>query len=96
MSEILKEKIKLEELQKKNINISGWSKWECEPSEFDWEYSSKETAYVFEGYVIVTPEKGEPVIIEAGELVQFPKGMKCKWKVNKTIRKVYTFDDITL
>ena len=44
----------------------------------------------------MTPEHGDPVKITGGNLVQFPKGMKCKWKVNKTIRKVYTFDPVDL
>ena len=62
-----------------------------DPSEFDWQYSSTEVAYVKKGRVIVTEEGGEEVEIKTGDLVTFPKGMKCRWKVLERIEKVYTF-----
>lgn len=74
----------------KKLGIENWGKWSCEPSEFDWHYSDRETAYVFEGDVIVTAN-GEDTHITANSLVIFPKGMDCTWKVNKTIKKVYKF-----
>lgn len=88
MSEIKIEKPSQEKL--KSLNIDGWSPWECEPSTFDWEYDSNETAYVLEGKVKVVTPSGE-VEINKGDLVTFPKGLKCTWKVLETIRKVYTF-----
>lgn len=74
------------------LRIESWSFWDCEPSRFDWQYSADETAYVLEGHVIVTPENGEPVEIKAGDLVTFPKGMKCVWDVKETIKKRFVFD----
>lgn len=86
-------KIKIEKPSKEKLDSLGidkWSPWECEPSTFDWEYDSDETAYVFEGKVKVkTPE--EEVEINAGDLVTFPEGLKCTWNVIEKIRKVYTF-----
>ncbi len=79
-----------EELEK--IGIEKWSRWEKEPSEFDWYYDSTETFYVFEGDVEVILESGEKVSFGKGDLVTFPKGTKCRWKVKKTIKKAYTFD----
>lgn len=73
----------------KSLNIKSWSTWECDPSSFDWQYDSDETAYVFEGKVKVKPEGAEEVEINAGDLVTFPKGMKCTWNVVQKIRKVY-------
>ena len=78
-----------EELEK--LGIASWSSWSCEPSTFDWEYPENETAYVFDGRVTVKHEGGETEIT-AGDLVTFPKGMKCVWTVHETIRKVYSFD----
>ncbi|MHA2297916.1 MAG: cupin domain-containing protein [Candidatus Hodarchaeales archaeon] len=95
MAEIKKKKITRKELEKQGIDISNWSPWDCEPSEFDWEYSGTETAFVFEGDVEVTAD-GKTTVIKGGNLVQFPDGMKCRWKVNKTIKKVYTFDKVDL
>lgn len=86
-------KIRIEKPTKEKLDSLGtdkWSPWECEPSTFDWEYDSDETAYVFSGKVKVkTPE--EEVEINAGDLVTFPKGLKCTWNVIEKIRKVYTF-----
>lgn len=89
MQKIKIEKISSEEAKK--LGIDSWSQWECEPSKFDWEYPEEETAYVFEGDVIVTAY-GEETQITGNMLVTFPKGMKCTWDVRKTIRKVYTFN----
>ena len=50
------------------LRISSWSTWECEPSTFDWTYSDKETAYLFEGRVTVTTAQGR-VSFGAGDLV---------------------------
>ena len=75
----------------KQLGIDSWSPWQCEPSVFDWEYTSTETAYVMEGKVSVKTED-EEVEIKAGDLVTFPKGMKCTWNVKEKIRKVYTFE----
>jgi uncharacterized cupin superfamily protein len=77
--------------QLNKLGISSWSSWDCNPSEFDWQYPSTEIAYVQKGRVIVTEEGGEEVEIKAGDLVTFPKGMKCRWKVIERIEKVYTF-----
>ena len=89
MSEIQVKQATEEEL--KELGIENWSPWDCEPSVFDWQYSSEETAYVKEGRVIVKTDTGE-VEIKAGDLVTFPKGLKCTWDVKETIRKVYTFN----
>jgi uncharacterized cupin superfamily protein len=83
-------KIRKKEVSKEKVETSGWNSWDSEPSTFDWEYDDDETAYVFEGHVIVKTED-EEVEIKGGQLVQFPKGMKCIWEVKKPIRKVYTF-----
>ena len=78
-----------EEAQK--LGIDSWSKWECEPSVFDWAYSARETCFVFEGDVVVTAD-GEDYHITPNTLVVFPKGMQCIWNVRKTIKKAYKFD----
>ncbi len=78
-----------EELER--LDIAQWSPWSCDPSEFDWEYSETETAFVHEGHATVRHAAGETEI-KAGDLVVFPKGLRCTWEVHETIRKVYTFD----
>ena len=46
---------------------------------------------MIEGKVTVTPEAGKPVRFEAGDLVIFPSGLKCKWDVHQAVRKHYRF-----
>jgi len=88
-------KIRIEKPDKESLGrlgIDNWSHWECEPSTFPWQYDETETAYVFEGDVIVETNEGEKVAIGPGDLVTFPRGLKCKWTINKKIRKVYRFE----
>ena len=65
--------------------------WSKEVSVFDWEYDSEETCFVLEGEVTVTTEDGEAVEFGAGDMVTFPRGLKCVWDVRKPIRKHYRF-----
>lgn len=90
MAEIKIEKPTPERL--KALNVEDWSAWECEPSTFDWEYDADERAYVLEGKVKVTTEEGKDAEINKGDLVLFPKGLKCRWNVTERIRKVYRFE----
>jgi len=72
--------------------VFNWPIWEKEPSEFPWTYDSRETCFLLEGEVEVTPENGEPVHFSAGDLVIFPAGMNCHWRITKAVRKHYRFD----
>jgi uncharacterized protein len=71
--------------------VTGWPVWTKEISEFDWTYDEPETCYFLEGDVVVTPRNGDPVQIGKGDLVTFPAGMSCTWKVRKPVRKHYRF-----
>ena len=66
--------------------------WGCEVSEFKWHYDSEETCLLFEGEVTVTHEGGS-ASFGAGDLVVFPKGLDCVWKVTKPVKKHYIFKD---
>lgn len=88
MGEIKIEKPSQKKLEE--LGIQNWSPWECEPSQFDWEYSAEETAYLHEGKVKVNTGS-EEIEVNAGDLVTFPKGLKCSWHVIEKVRKVYTF-----
>jgi uncharacterized cupin superfamily protein len=74
------------------IGVYDWPIWEKEVSTFPWTYDTKETCYILEGEVIVTPNGGEPVRIQEGDLVTFPAGMSCTWQILSPIRKHYSFD----
>ncbi|MGD8774029.1 MAG: cupin domain-containing protein [Syntrophobacterales bacterium] len=91
MSEIKVEHTPSEDLLE-NLGVSSWPIWTKEVSEFPWQYDAEETCYLLEGDVIVTPEGGDPVEIKKGDLVTFPKGMSCTWKIRKDVRKHYKFE----
>ena len=76
----------------KELGVFDWPIWTKEVSEFPWQYDAQETCYLLEGEVTVTPEGGKPVEIKKGDLVIFPKGMKCRWDIRKDVRKHYTFE----
>jgi len=72
------------------LGISSWPIWEKEISTFPLDFDEKETAYVLEGEIIVTPVGGEPVRIVPGDLVVFPEGLDSHWEVVKPLRKHYS------
>lgn len=71
------------------LGVFKWPIWTKEVSEFPWTYDTEETCYFLEGEVTVTPEGGEPVTVGKGDLVTFPKGMQCRWKITQPVRKHY-------
>ena len=85
--------IAIKKLSDKEItsqNIQGWPIWSCEVSEFDWEYSERESCLLLEGEVEVSGDF-ESVKFGVGDYVVFPRGLKCRWKVIKPVRKHYSF-----
>jgi uncharacterized protein len=73
------------------LGIAAWSPWECEPSAFQWAYDREEWCFIFEGRAEIKPENGEAAVIKTGDLVKFPQGLRCIWRVHEKIRKVYIF-----
>ncbi|MBX3472329.1 MAG: cupin domain-containing protein [Planctomycetes bacterium] len=74
------------------LGVRSWPVWTKEPSTFDWFYDDAETCYLLAGRVRVEPEGGGPAVdIGAGDLVTFPQGLACVWKVTEAVRKHYRF-----
>jgi uncharacterized cupin superfamily protein len=67
------------------------SVWTCGVSEFEWHYDSEETALIVEGEVAVNYGT-KSVSFAAGDLVVFPAGLSCDWKVTKPVKKHYYFN----
>ncbi len=74
-----------------DLGVFNWSIWTKEISEFPWTYDESETCYFLEGDVVVTPDGGEPVNMGKGDLVTFPAGMSCVWKIDSNVKKHYCF-----
>ena len=67
--------------------IKNWPIWECEPSNFSWQYREKEICFITEGEAEITTKSGESYLIKAGDLVEFPEGLTCEWKITKSLKK---------
>ena len=72
----------------KELGVKSWPTWEKEVSEFDWSYDQREVCYLLTGEVEVETEN-ETVEISAGDLVTFPAGLECVWKVKQDVKKHY-------
>jgi uncharacterized cupin superfamily protein len=73
------------------LGVFRWSIWTKEVSEFPWTYDDQETCYFLEGEVTVTPTGGQSVQMGKGDLVTFPAGMSCTWRITSPVKKHYTF-----
>lgn len=74
------------------LGVRRWPIWTKEVSTFPWEYEEQEVCFFLEGQVTVTPEGGgEPVSFGVGDLVTFPRGLRCTWSVHQPVRKHYQF-----
>ena len=74
-----------------SLGVRGWPIWTKEESTFDWHYDSKETCFFLEGEVIVKTDKGETKMGK-GDLVVFPQGLDCIWRVIEPVKKHYYFE----
>jgi uncharacterized protein len=89
MAQIKVEKASPEKLA--SLGVDSWGTWECDVSVFDWEYGDTEICYLLEGRVVVTTDQGETVEFTTGDVVTFPRGLKCVWNVKQPVRKRFTF-----
>jgi len=89
MAEIKVEQKDRAELEK--LGVFAWPVWEKEPSTFPWHYDEQEVCCLLEGKVRVEPQGGKPAEFGAGDLVTFPAGMDCVWKISAGVRKHYKF-----
>ena len=74
------------------LGVREWSIWTKEASEFPWHYDARETCYFLEGDVEVRPDGGEGGRMGKGDLVSFPQGMSCTWKIQSDVKKHYRFE----
>jgi uncharacterized cupin superfamily protein len=77
------------EAKLKELGVSNWPVWTKEASEFPWTYDEPETCYFLEGEVTVTGDDGETARVGPGDLVTFPQGLSCTWKITTAVKKHY-------
>ncbi|MDX1795968.1 MAG: cupin domain-containing protein [Hydrogenovibrio sp.] len=73
-----------------DLGVHNWSIWEKEASSFPWFYDTEEVCYLLEGDVTVTAN-GQTYRFGKGDLVTFPQGLSCEWKIHKAVKKHYLF-----
>jgi uncharacterized cupin superfamily protein len=61
--------------------------WECTPGSFKWQYHQDETALIISGEAFITFEGGTERHLRPGDLVFFPAGSTCTWRITRRIRK---------
>jgi len=76
--------------EEEKAKMMDWPVWEKEVSEFPWEYSEQETCLIVKGKAEIVTTDGS-THFEAGDVVIFPKGLKCTWKIIEPIKKHYKF-----
>jgi uncharacterized protein len=62
--------------------------WECTPGIFNWHYDEAETAVILSGEVFLTYENGRERRLGPGDMVFFPAGSSCHWRITSKVRKV--------
>jgi uncharacterized cupin superfamily protein len=86
--EVIIERLSQEAL--KSLGVFNWPIWVKEVSTFDWYYDTDEQCYFLEGEVEVETDNGT-YRIKKNDFVTFKKGLSCKWKVIKPVKKHYNF-----
>ncbi len=92
MAEIKRSRPDAEELEK--LGVFSWPVWEKDPSSFSWTYDEGETCYILQGRFRIIDEAGGELEFGPGDLVTFPKGMKCQWEVMHRVKKHYHFGPV--
>jgi uncharacterized protein len=70
-----------------NDRTSSVVVWECTPGSFKWNYGQDETALILSGEAFITTDDGAERQLRPGDLVFFPAGSSCTWRVTVCIRK---------
>lgn len=70
-----------------NDRTSNVVVWECTPGSFKWDYCQDETAVIMSGEAFITTEDGSERQLRPGDLVFFPAGSSCTWRITEQIRK---------
>lgn len=70
------------------LGVHGWPVWKDGEGSRTLTCEAAEKSYFLEGSATLTPEGGEAVTVNKGDLVSVPAG-KCLWEVHATVRRRY-------
>jgi uncharacterized cupin superfamily protein len=71
------------------LGVDHWPVWKKGVSEFPWHYDQAETCYILRGRFTVIPEGGDARDFARGDLITFPAGLSCTWKILEPVEKHY-------
>jgi uncharacterized cupin superfamily protein len=74
-----------------NADGSEGGIWECTPGKFKREIMQAELTTFLTGRAIFHPENGDPIEIEAGDVLFFPENSLGTWEIIETVRKAYLY-----
>jgi uncharacterized cupin superfamily protein len=78
----------LSQARRTELGIHGWPTWKDAEGERVLSQDHAEMSYFLTGSATLTPEGGEPVTVNPGDLVLIPAG-KCLWQVHAQVRRHY-------
>ena len=65
--------------------ISGY--WECTPGTYHATYTDYEFVHLIKGRIVITPDGGTPVTVNAGDAFVVEANFKGTWKIEEKVRK---------
>ena len=65
--------------------------WECTVGSYHATYSSYEYVVMIAGRIVITPDGGTPVTVQAGDSFVVEKDFKGTWKIEENVRKHFDF-----
>lgn len=65
--------------------ISGY--WEAAPGTYHATYTAYEFVHMIAGRIVITPDGGSPVTVEAGDAFVVEADFKGTWKIEQAVRK---------
>ncbi len=65
--------------------------WECTPGSYHATYTAYEYVVLIAGRIVITPDGGTPVTVQAGDAFVVEKEFKGTWKVEQAVRKHFDF-----
>ena len=65
--------------------------WEATPGTYHATYSAYEFVHMIEGKIIITPDGGTPVTVQAGDAFVVEADFKGTWEILETVRKHFDF-----
>jgi uncharacterized protein len=65
--------------------------WECTPGSYHATYTAYEYVVLITGRIVITPDGGTPVTVQAGDAFVVEKDFKGTWKIEEAVRKHFDF-----